>query len=55
MKVDRVLRIVESRASDVLPRPVMAMREMSQEPSTPIEAGEIEVRVSVTLTATIRP
>lgn len=55
MKVDRVLRIVESRAPEAIPRPMVAMREMSQVPSTPIEAGEIEIRVSVTLTATIRP
>jgi uncharacterized protein YggE len=56
MKVERVLRIVESRVADVPPpRPMMAMREMAQVPTTPIEAGEIEIRASVTLTATIRP
>ncbi|HXW05179.1 MAG TPA: SIMPL domain-containing protein [Vicinamibacterales bacterium] len=56
MKVDRVLRIVEMRVPEVgPPRPMVAMREMAQAPSTPIEAGEIEIRAGVTLTATIRP
>ena len=55
MKVERVLRIVESQAIEMPPpRPVMAMREMSQAADTPIEPGEIEIRVTVTLTAAIR-
>lgn len=55
MKVERVLRIVEGQASEMPPpRPVMTMREMSQAADTPIEPGEIEIRVTVTLTAAIR-
>jgi uncharacterized protein YggE len=58
MKVERVVRIEEHRMDAVPPpRPVvMAMRaeagQVAGEP--PIEAGELEVRVAVTLTAAIR-
>lgn len=57
MKVERVLRIVESRIEDQPPpRPMMAMREMAvqQMPPTPVAPGEIEIRAVVTLTAVIR-
>jgi uncharacterized protein YggE len=55
LKIDRILRIVENREEAAPPRPMMAMREMSQSAVTPIEPGEIEITASVTLTATIRP
>jgi uncharacterized protein YggE len=58
MKVERVVRIEESRVTiNPPPRPVMmAMRaEQGQAAGQPpIEAGEIELRGAVTLTATIR-
>ena len=57
MKVERVVRIEEHRADAPPPRPVMmAMRaeagQAAAEP--PIEAGQIEIRSVVTLTAAIR-
>jgi uncharacterized protein YggE len=58
LRVDRVIRIEEQRVSvNPPPRPMMmAMRaegaQAAGEP--PIEAGEIELRGTVTLTATIR-
>ena len=57
MKVDRVIRIEEQRVVVTPPRPVMmAMRaEASQSAGAPpVEAGEIELRGAVTLTATIK-
>jgi uncharacterized protein YggE len=58
LRVERVIRIEEQRVSvNPPPRPMMmAMRaegaQAAGEP--PIEAGEIELRATVTLTATIR-
>lgn len=59
MKVERVLRIEESRVTiNPPPRPMMmsmragAAQEQAGQP--PIEAGEIELRGAVTLTASIR-
>ena len=57
MKVERVIRIEEQRVVVTPPRPVaMAMRaEASQAAGAPpVEAGELELRGAVTLTATIR-
>lgn len=55
MKVDRVLRIEEQRISSAPPpRPMMAMRAEAQAYSTPVVAGDLEIRASVTLTAAIR-
>lgn len=58
MKVDRVLRIEEQRAMVSEPRPMMMARQsMTAESSAgapPIAAGEIEVRVGVTLTSSIK-
>ena len=55
LKVDRVVRIEEQRASPMPPpRPMMAMRAENQVASTPVVAGELEIRASVTLTAVIR-
>ena len=56
--VDRVLRIEEQRDVPEMPRPMpmnMAMMESrAAQAAVPIEAGEIEVRARVTLTAAIR-
>jgi len=57
MKVERVVRIEEHRPTEIPPRPmVMAMRaeagQMAGQP--PIEAGELEIRATVTLTAAVR-
>lgn len=58
VKVERILRIEEQRAVSLPPQPRMAMmRESAQSMSAgepPIAAGEIEIRVAVTLTAIIR-
>jgi uncharacterized protein len=55
--IDRVIRIEEQRdmGGDPRPIPMMAMRnEAAQAAPVPMEAGEIEVRARVTLTAAIR-
>jgi hypothetical protein len=56
MRVERVLRIQEQRVSEMPPpRPMTAMRvEMAESAPTPIQAGELEIRAQVTLTAVIR-
>jgi uncharacterized protein len=55
MKIDRIVRIEEQRGSVMPPpRPMMAMRAENQAPTTPVVAGELEIRASVTLTAAIR-
>lgn len=57
MRVDRVVRIEEHRSGPIPPpRPMMAMRaEVGQAAAEPpIEAGELEIRASVTLIAAIR-
>jgi uncharacterized protein YggE len=54
MRIERVVRIEEHRVSvSPPPRPMMAMRaEMAKDSAEPpIEAGELEVRSAVTLTA----
>jgi len=56
MRIDRIMRIEEHRISvSPPPRPMMAMRaEVAQTAAEPpIEAGELEVRSAVTLTATM--
>ena len=53
--VDRVLRIEDARQQASSPRPMMAeVRVGGAQPSTPIEAGTIEVRAEVTLTVAIK-
>ena len=54
--IDRVIRIEEQRQMDEIPRPMgMAMmRADVSQSAVPLEAGEIEVRARVTLTAAIR-
>ncbi len=56
MRVERVLRIEEQRASPIPPpRPVvMAMRAEAGDTTTPVAPGELEIRAQVTLTAAIR-
>jgi uncharacterized protein YggE len=44
--VDRVLRIEELSAGDV-PRPMMRQMAMAAQDSTPVAAGEIEIRAQV--------
>jgi uncharacterized protein YggE len=56
LKVERVLRIQEQRAMP-LPEPRVAMMRESMQASSgqpPVVAGEIEIRASVTLTASVR-
>ena len=55
-KVGDIVRIEETRAAEIPPRPmVMAMRAEAQiAGQPPIEAGELEVRVAVRLTAAVR-
>jgi uncharacterized protein YggE len=56
MKVDRVIRIEEQKVTVTPPRPMMAMRTGAEQAAAgpPVEAGELELRGAVTLTATIR-
>ena len=54
--IDRVLRIEESRGGGVMPPVPMMRMAMAAEaaPETPVAAGRIEIRASVTLTAALR-
>jgi uncharacterized protein len=56
MKVDRVIRIEEHRSISPEPRPMMMARQsmVADAGAPPIVPGEIEVRVSVTLTSSIK-
>jgi hypothetical protein len=56
MKVDRVVRIEEQRVTLPEPRPMMMARQsmVADAGTPPIVAGEIEVRVMVTMTSSIR-
>ena len=56
MKVDRVVRIEEQRVMMPEPRPMMMARQsmVAEAGAPPIVAGEIEVRVMVTMTSSIR-
>jgi len=57
MKVERVVKIEEQRAISIPPQPRMTMMRQSAQVASgepPIEAGEIEIRTTVTLTASIR-
>ena len=57
MKVDRVVRIEEHRSMSPEPRPMMMARQSMVADAAgtpPIVPGEIEVRVSVTLTSSIK-
>ncbi|AMY07574.1 26 kDa periplasmic immunogenic protein precursor [Luteitalea pratensis] len=56
--VDRVVRLDETGGAAPPPRPMPMMRAMAAQaadvPSTPVTAGEVEVRVTVTLHASLR-
>jgi uncharacterized protein len=56
VQIDRVVRIEESRENDVIQPMAMRMNAMAEmaKAAPPIEAGEIEIRSRVTLTAAIR-
>ena len=56
VSIDRVIRVEEHRdmGGDPRPIPMMAMRNEAAQAAVPVEAGEIEVRVRVTLTVSIR-
>jgi uncharacterized protein YggE len=54
MRVESVLRIEEQRDIPVQPRPMMMARAEAAPSTVPIEAGEIEIRARVTLTAGVR-
>lgn len=55
--IGRVIRIEQPPPRGFPPEPVMMMREAAQDsraPSTPVVAGEIEIRATVVLTAALR-
>jgi uncharacterized protein YggE len=58
MRVDRVLRIEEQRASPIEPRPLMLARQAmvgnAEMAAPPVAPGEIEVRSTVTMTSAIK-
>jgi uncharacterized protein len=55
VQIDRVIRIEEQRDMSDGPRPMAMRMEMANKAAAvPLEAGEIEVRARVTLTASIR-
>src|SRR5215831_5668358 len=58
VQIERVTRIEEQRDAFPVPRPMMAVAArgvgVQADASVPIEAGEIEIRAHVTLTAAIR-
>jgi len=52
--IDRVIRIEESSVGRGPEMPVMAMRMQAQDASTPVAAGELEIRAQVRVTASIK-
>jgi uncharacterized protein YggE len=52
--IDRILRIDDRHEPIVMQRPVMTMAARAADVTTPVEAGLIEVRASITLTVSIR-
>ena len=55
--IDRVIRIEESFSGGGEPRPMMMMMERSmakQDATTPVSAGEIEIRAQVRVTASLK-
>jgi uncharacterized protein YggE len=58
LRVDRVIRIEEQRASPVEPRPILMARQSmagnAEMAAPPVAPGEIEVRSTVTMTSTIK-
>ena len=56
VRVDRVIRIEEQRVAIPEPRPMVMARTMTMqaEAATPITPGELEIRVTVTMTAAVK-
>jgi uncharacterized protein YggE len=56
MQVDRVVRLEEQRVADTPPRPMMMAMRAKEDAAAqpPIEAGELEIRAAVVLTAEIK-
>jgi uncharacterized protein YggE len=57
LKIDRIIRIEESRTRIDPPRPMQMMRQtanMAAEAAPPITPGTVEIRAQVTLTAAVR-
>ena len=56
LRVERVIRIEEQRATIPEPRPMTMVRTMASqaEAATPIVPGELEVRSTVTMTSTVK-
>jgi uncharacterized protein YggE len=56
VQIDRVIRIEEQREGSEIPRPMVmtGMRSEAAQVAVPIEAGQIEVRSRVVLTAAIK-
>jgi uncharacterized protein YggE len=52
--IDRIIRIEESSVSRGGEMPVMAMRMKAEDASTPVAAGELEIRAQVRVTASIK-
>ena len=54
--IDRVVRIEEPTGRPMPPQPMMMMREAAAAaaPPTPVVPGELEIRATVTLTATLK-
>jgi uncharacterized protein YggE len=56
VRVDRVIRIEEQRVAMPEPRPMVMARTMTMQAdaATPITPGELEIRVTVTMTAAVK-
>jgi uncharacterized protein len=55
VKIERIARVEIHRQSVMPPRPMMAMRaEMAMSAEPPVSPGELEVKVSVTVTTVVR-
>jgi len=52
--IDRIIRIEESSVGRGPEVPMMAMRMKAEDASTPVAAGELEIRAQVRLTASIK-
>jgi uncharacterized protein len=54
--IDRVIRVDEPGSRPIPPQPVMMMRQAAsaEAAQTPVVAGEIEIRATLTLTATLK-
>ncbi|MDP2052493.1 MAG: SIMPL domain-containing protein, partial [Acidobacteriota bacterium] len=52
--IDRVIRIEESSVGRGPEMPVMAMRMKAEDASTPVAAGELEIRAQVRIIAALK-